>query len=100
MTSLREQYENGSRTLHDIAGTALSRLDPKDPDAILDDLPLTALVLMGQIIKTYRQGKLVVLNGSMPSKEQIDAAAKWLGELATEDWTGESAKKGFPESSL
>ncbi len=82
LTQLLARYESGAIASHEFAVECLNQLDPRDPSAVLERLPLDILPRVREFIDQYRPGQMIASHGgSIPTPAQIQAATIWLDSV-------------------
>ena len=76
------RYDLGAISSHEFAVESLNHLDPQDPAAVLERLPLEILPRVREFIDEYRPGEMVASHGGLiPTPSQIQAARSWLDSV-------------------
>jgi hypothetical protein len=73
------RHESGAMASHEFTIECLNQLDPRDPAAILERLPLEILPRVQEFVDEYRAGEMMASQGGLiPTPAQIQAARSWL----------------------
>jgi hypothetical protein len=76
------RYDLGAISSHEFAVECLNQLDPRDPSAVLERLPLDILPRVWEFIDDYRPGEMLASHGGLiPTPAQIQAARGWLDSV-------------------
>jgi hypothetical protein len=76
------RFESGAIASHEFAVECLRRLDPRDPLAVLESLPLDFLPRVREFIDRYRPDQMMASHGAPnPTPAQIQAARRWLDSV-------------------
>jgi hypothetical protein len=79
---LLARYDLGAIADHEFAVESLNQLDPRDPAAVLERLPVEILPRVREFIDEYRPGEMIASHGGLiPTPSQIQAARSWLDSV-------------------
>ena len=76
---LVERYAEGAFTAEHLFVQCLALIDPADPGAVLTSLPGRLLDRFRSYVNSYQPTRMVTSYGELPTREQVEAAAHWLG---------------------
>ena len=82
VTRLVAKYELGAVSTHEFVVDCLNLVDPGEPSATLDYLPLDTLPELRKFLDSYRPGQMLSSQGGpIPTPDQVRAAKQWLDLL-------------------